>query len=82
VDGAADLFLVGADRFEPGLLNGGRDDLGIDGIEIGDAAGGVLFLPKGISTKQSGASGSVSSMTPSVSAQIRPCAAMVLSRKD
>ncbi len=41
VDGAADLLLVGADRIELGLVHGRRDDLAIDGVEIGGAAGRV-----------------------------------------
>ena len=44
VDGAADLLLVGADRLEPRTLDRGRNDLGVDGIEIGDARGGVHLL--------------------------------------
>jgi hypothetical protein len=44
VDGAADLLLVGADRLEPGALDRRRDDIGVDGIEIGDAPGGVHLL--------------------------------------
>ena len=44
VDGAADLLLVGADRLEPGALDRRRDDLGVDGVEIGDAPGRVHLL--------------------------------------
>ena len=41
VDGAADLLLVGADRIELGLVHRRRDDLAVDGVEIGGAAGRV-----------------------------------------
>ena len=44
VDGAADLLLVGADRLEPRMLDRRGDDLGIDGVEIGDAPGRVHLL--------------------------------------
>ena len=44
VDGAADLLLVGADRLEPGPGDRGRDDLQVDGVEIGDAPGGIHLL--------------------------------------
>ena len=44
VDGAADLLLVCADRLEPRTLDRGRNDLGVDGIEIGNARGGVHLL--------------------------------------
>ena len=47
MDGAADLLLVGADRLEAGSLDRGRDDLGVDGIEIGDPPGGVHLLAEG-----------------------------------
>jgi hypothetical protein len=44
VDGAADLLLVGADRLEPGPGDRGRDDLLVDGVEIGDAPGRIHLL--------------------------------------
>jgi hypothetical protein len=44
VDGAADLLLVGADRLEPRLADRRRDDLGVDGVEIGDTPGRVHLL--------------------------------------
>jgi len=47
VNGAADLLLVRADRLETGALDRRRDDLGINGVEIGDAAGGVHLLAEG-----------------------------------
>ena len=41
VDGAADPLLVGADRFEPHRLHRRRDDVAVDGVEIGGAPGRI-----------------------------------------
>ena len=46
VNGAADLLLIGADRLEPRLLDGGGNDLLIDRIEVGDAPRRVQLASK------------------------------------
>jgi hypothetical protein len=46
MDGATDLFLIGADRLKTCLLNGGSDNLFEHRIEIGYTPGSVGLPPE------------------------------------